>query len=379
MRVCDRCEYELKEDFNFCPRCGYPVEVNIYRELFEMIASFSKTLDHDSLISRIGDAAKKLLDAEASSIWLLDEDRKELYFKVATGEKAQEVKRLTAKVGEGIVGWVVQENKPTIINDVRSDPRFARRFDETSGFVTRSMVCVPMAIGERVIGAVQVLNKKGRDFDERDLKLLESFAGLVAIVIENSQLIEDQRNFFVYIIDVLVTAIEFADSRKRGHSRNVARIALSMAMELGIEPESKEYNDLYYASLLHDIGMIAPREGIEGEVYADWESSVEAQHPISGAKMLEGIKLWKGVVPIIRHHHENYDGTGYPDGISRDDIPLSARILAIAEGYDEFRIEMEAGGVSDPEEAAIRFVLSNSGKRFDPDLVDIFMKVIRTI
>jgi putative nucleotidyltransferase with HDIG domain len=344
MRACERCGYGLEEDFNFCPRCGFPVEVDIYRELFGMVASFSRTLDSEALVSKIGDAAKKLLDAEASSIWLLDEERNELYFKVATGAKAQEVKKLTAKVGEGVVGWVVQENKPVVVNDVGSDPRFARRFDEASGFVTRSMVCVPMVVGEKVIGAVQVLNKRGGDFREEDLRLLESFAGLAAIAIENSQLVEDQKNFFIYIIDILVTAIEFADPRKRGHSRNVARIALSMAMELGMEPESKKYNDLYYASLLHDIGMIAPREGMEGEVYADWESSVEAQHPVSGAKMIEGIRLWKGVVPIIRWHHENYDGTGYPDGISGEEIPIEARILAIAEGYDEFRIEMEAGG-----------------------------------
>jgi len=345
---------------------NYPTES--LKEIYEMAKSISSLLDVDALLKRIGSVAEKLLEAEASSIMLLDEDKENLSFKVATGEKGGVVQKMKVKVGQGIAGAVAQDKKPLIVNDVASDPRFTGQMDKASGFTTRSLICVPMLIESELIGVMEVLNKRTGTFSETDREVLESLASLAAVSINNARVAEDQRNFFVNVIEILSTSIESRDVKLAGHAWRVTQLATSLGRMLGLE--GYEYKNLYYGALLHDIGLIGIKDGlsVNGGIVTVRDRDPETNHPRVGAELIRNINLLKGAVPIIRHHHENYDGTGYPDGLTGDNIPLGARIVAVAEAVDE----MKLSGLA--EEKIRQMLKLGQETRFDPEVVGIYLK-----
>ena len=330
------------------------------KEVFEIARGLSSIMDVDALLKRIDAAAEKLLDAEASSIMLLDEDRETLSFKIATGEKGGVIQKMKVKVGQGIAGIVAQDKKPLIVNDAASDPRFTGQLDKASGFKTRSLICVPMFVENELVGIVEVLNKKGRaGFSAADQEILESLA---------SRTVDDQRNFFVNIFEILITAIESRDRRLTGHSWRVAQLATAIGRQMGLE--GQPYKDLYYGALLHDIGLIHIQDDLsvsEG-IITGRDKSPEMNHPKLGAELIKNINLLKGASVIIRHHHENYDGTGFPDGLAGESIPQGARIVAVAEAVDEMRMSGFA------EDRVRQMIKLGQETRFDPVVVGLFLK-----
>lgn len=341
-------------------------------ELFEIARQLSSTTDLDSLLSKIGKAAEQLTAAEASSILLVDEDGKHLYFKVATGEKEWSVKKLKIPIGQGIAGWVAEKCEAAVINDVQKDPRFTGQVDKASGFVTHSILAVPMTLSGELIGVCEVLNKSGgRDFTDDDLGVLTNLSGLAAVTINNVRLLEDQRNFFTHVIEILITAIESRQPKSAGHSMRVAEMSCAIGRLLGIVDQ--DYRNLYYGALLHDIGYLAVnneqillRVTRTGTVH-----TTEELHPIAGAELIKGINLLKGVIPLVRHHHEYYNGTGSPDHLRGEAIPLGARIICLVEHTEELRLS----GLKGPEleKAANQMIKDGYATRFDPKVVDAYM------
>ncbi|MFH1260000.1 MAG: ATP-binding protein [Elusimicrobiota bacterium] len=159
--------------------------------LLEANYILSSTLDLNQLLNTIMNLAAKVVDAEVSSLMLLDETGEELSFQVALGEKGSAVKQIRLKLGEGIAGWVAKEGEPLIIKDVAKDPRWAKQADAASKFVTRSIICVPLKIKEKIIGVMECINHLSRGyFDQADLPFLQSFASQAAIAIENARLFQ---------------------------------------------------------------------------------------------------------------------------------------------------------------------------------------------
>ena len=150
----------------------------------------NSTLNLDELLGIVMSTAEEVVEAAAASLMLLDESSHELVFRVALGEKGRElVEKFRVRMGEGIAGAVAQTGKPLIVNQPRSDPRFATRFDEATRFSSRALLCVPLRAKGRVIGVLEALNPVGREgFTEEDLELLECFADQAAIAIENARL-----------------------------------------------------------------------------------------------------------------------------------------------------------------------------------------------
>ncbi|MDH5654944.1 MAG: sensor domain-containing diguanylate cyclase [Spirochaetia bacterium] len=147
------------------------------------------SLNLEFVLDTLMDKAKEVMDAEASSLMLLDEENEELYFHTVKGEKSDLLKTLRLKLGEGISGWVAREGKAVLIEDCSSDPRFYKKADDMSDFVTKTMMCVPLKVGKKILGTVQVLNKKNNHFfDVKDLKIFEITANQAAIAIENARL-----------------------------------------------------------------------------------------------------------------------------------------------------------------------------------------------
>ncbi len=339
--------------------------------LFTLAGSLNSALDLDFLLQKIGDSAEEMLDSEASAIMLVTDDRKNLYFKVASGERARALKTMTLPIGQGIGGWVAQHRKPELVNDTKADPRFAGKFDKASGFITRSLLCVPMLFRGELVGVVEVLNKKTGTYTQEHVGVLTSLANLAAVAITNTKIISDQKNFFSHVLELLVAAIEGAKPHMDEHPVKAARLACAIGRAMGVD--EYEYRMLYYAGLLHDIGYIAyknPRFLAEMGV----TSASEEMHPLLSAKMLLGVKLVEGAIPAIRHHHERFDGTGFPGKLKGCDIPLGARILGLVESMEELR--MLGLRAEELFKKAAQEAKRGSGIRFDPKVVNSFVDLI---
>ncbi len=372
MPECHLCGYEYEDGARYCAQCGVSVnasettaeltspEWETIEELLDLSKALSSTLDLDLLLRKIDDSAVKLTGGAAGSIILFDEEKRALRFRSSSGEKAAVVR--TLPVMDGIAWWVAQHGEVARGDDVTNDSRFTGTIDRISGFRTNNTLCVPVMLEDEIIGVIEVLNKKNRaSFTDDDEQLLSVLASQAAVAVKNARLATEQRNFFTHVIEMLVTAIEAARPMSEGHCWQVAKLSTAIGRRLGME--NQYLQDLYYAAVLHDLGVLSLGKS------EDREKDRTRSHPAIGADMAETIHMLQNSGPIIRYHHEYFDGSGYPDGLSGEEIPLSARIISVVEAYEETASESD-------QNSAIAFIRTNSGKLFDPTVVEVFLELM---
>lgn len=345
--------------------------------LTEISALLSSSLDPKVVRRRTMEAATQLMDCETGSLFLVDEETNELYFEVALGEKGERVKQIRLKVGEGIAGWVAQQGEPLLISDAAKDSRWSRKADKESKFITKNMVCVPVKVKDKVIGALEVINKLGSEtFVQQDLELLNALANTVGIAIDNANLYEEKRNTFLETAEALADAIDKRDPYTGGHTKRVTSYSLAMAKHLDLDPSEAE--NLKLSAILHDIGKIGVPDDVlrkKGKL-TDKEFESIKKHPIFGYEIMSHIKSLKDVIPGMRYHHERPDGKGYPDRLQAGKIPLIARVIAIADTFDAMTSDRPyRKALTDAE--ALKEVRKCAGTQFDPMLVKTFLKAYR--
>jgi Nif-specific regulatory protein len=165
-----------------------PMPDSSIERLKEISTWVSSVLDLDQLLELIIDTATSMMHAKASSLLLLDPKSKKLYFKVATGDKGEEVRKYELDLGQGIAGYVAEKGEPLLIEDVREDPRWYKKISESIGFQTSSIACVPMKVDREVIGVVEIIDKEdGSPIQTEDMKTLTVFAELAAKAISNAR------------------------------------------------------------------------------------------------------------------------------------------------------------------------------------------------
>ena len=289
----------------------------------------------EQLVKQITHMTQHAFNASASSLLLLDETEQELIFEIAEGQSAKALRRIRLNIQSGIAGWVIRNCSPLIVNDVTKDERFNNSIDEISGFVTRSIICVPLIAHRKPIGVIEVINKvDGSEFTEYDLAGLVSVASTAAIAIENTRLNQSLLNSYKSTIKALAAAIDAKDPYTRGHSQRVMEYALLGGSYLSLS--EKELEVLEYAGILHDIGKIGVANHIltkPGALTRD-EWKAMRRHSAIGEIILKDIPFLEQSRALIRSHHERYDGTGYPDGLKGEEIPIGARLLAVADAFD---------------------------------------------
>ena len=330
------------------------------RTVLDVTKAFRSIIHLDILLEAIVKTAAETVGSEAGSILLFDEDEK-LRFHSAYGNKASAVKPLVVTPGEGIAGWTAATKKPAIVNDVSNDSRFDPRFDKSTGFSTRSVLCVPLLIEHRVIGVLELVNKReGAPFDEQDLNILFNLADQAAISIDHARLRDAQNNYFSHVIEILIGAMDTHVPVKRGHARRVARYANLVGRGLALDED--ELKTLYFASLLHDIGLL------KMDALGEWTRERIELHPVLGYELVKDIVIWKELAPLILHHHERWDGRGYPEKLAGTAIPLGARIIGACEAFDIITSQLSYKSPL-PYEMALREMEAHSGTQFDPEVV----------
>jgi HD-GYP domain-containing protein (c-di-GMP phosphodiesterase class II) len=197
----------------------------------------------------------------------------------------------------------------------------------------------------------------------------------IAVVIANTDLYNDLEQFVISVVRSLVHTIEAKDYYTRGHSERVNRYAMLMAERLDLDEKQK--NTLHWASILHDIGKIGIPEGILNKPgrLTDEEYELIKIHPRKGGDIIKPIDQLADALPAILHHHERYDGGGYPDGLKGEKIPQLARIISVADTFDAITSTRSYRDARSPDKA-LGIMEEVSGSQLDADFVTIFKDII---
>jgi putative nucleotidyltransferase with HDIG domain len=347
-------------------------QIDSLRLMFEVAGSIAASLDLKELLPTIMAGATRVLNAEASSLILVDEETGELFFEVALGERSRETQRIRMKKSKGIAGWVLDNAKTLLVPDVSKDPRHARDVAKSIGFAVKSILCSPLRQAGKVIGVVEVLNKKGSEgpsFSEDDIPLFEAFADQSATAISKARAYGELAELSANTIRAFAATLDARDPYTYGHSERVTEFSLAIADEIGLCEEDRHH--LKNAALLHDVGKIGVPDAIllKAGRLTDAEYEVMKQHPVIGYNIVSSVKQLRKSLAGIRHHHERIDGLGYPDRLKGNEIPLQGRILAVADFFDALtstRAYRERFGT-----ARVRQIMEEvKGSFHDPDLVD---------
>ena len=237
----------------------------------------------------------------------------------------------------------------------------------------RSLLMVPMVHHDRCFGLIIAFNKRdGYEFSSVDTKLIEAIANHAGVFLLNVELYDDLRELMTGLVRALTSSLDAKDPYTCGHSERVALLAKRIAEAMGLSEGDQEL--FYLAGLLHDVGKIGVPESVllkEGRL-TDEEFDAVKRHPDIGGKILGGIKQLETICSGVRYHHEKYDGSGYPDGLGGEDIPLMGRVICMADSFDAMtsdRCYRKGLGL----DTAIEEIKRSAGSHFDPKVVDALL------
>ena len=243
----------------------------------------------------------------------------------------------------------------------------------------RQLIVTPLSEGEHVFGWLAALNHRDdAEFGTVEANLLNSVSALLGIHSSNRELYRQQSEMVANVVRALVSAIDAKDPYTSGHSDRVSRFAVRIALEMRCDP--KLVNTIYMAGLLHDVGKIGIDDSVLRKAGRLTESEFAhiKQHPEMGFKILADIKQLGDVLPAVLHHHEQWDGRGYPHGLSGEDIPQIARIMAVADAYDAMTSDRPyRAGM--PDEKVDDIFRDGTGDYWDPEVVAAYFRAKKDI
>jgi putative nucleotidyltransferase with HDIG domain len=225
-------------------------------------------------------------------------------------------------------------------------------------------LAVPLPGESGPIGVlVAVRPTPAADFAPEEADALSTLAALAAVALHNGDLRDAQRNFFAHVTDIIVHALDAHLGFHQGHGTRVAQLANRLGRAYSFDDGAMQR--LHFAALLHDIGMLRLDRAQQ------MNRKTCDKHAMIGARMLSSIRLWKDLAPVVQHHHEWWDGSGYPDGIAGEAIPLAARIITVCDAWDAMTSQTAYGETRTPEQALAELERCR-GTQFDPGVVAAF-------
>jgi len=346
--------------------------------LYDIALATGSVLYTPTLLRKLQDKVKLTLNPDSYGVFIFDQESDEFEIVIALDkdevvEEAVGTKH-TLKEG-GLTGWVMANREPLLIKNIKKDelPVAPKHFN----LQVCSWLGVPLISGDRLVGALSVQSYEPNMFDEEDRRFLESLAGQVSTALENARLYEELEDAFMQTVLALANAMDVRDTYTIDHSQRMAVLAEKTGRLLG--GTESELETLRWAALLHDIGKIGVPDDIllKPSSLTKKEYEIIKNHPALGASIISPIKKLKEVAPIIHHSHEKYDGTGYPEGLGGEEIPLEARILMVVDSFIAMTDDRVYRKARDHEEA-VEEIKSLSGKQYDPKVVEVFLELIES-
>lgn len=242
----------------------------------------------------------------------------------------------------------------------------------------RSQLTVPLIVKGETIGMFSIKNLDEKVFVKSDLRLFSILANQTAIAIESAWVYTDTQKIYASTIEALATEIEVRNPYTRGHSERVSKYAVIVGKKLGLS--QKEILFLRYAGTLHDLGKIGIEDAIvnKNSFLTDEEYSFMKEHPVKSTNVVKPIEFLRVIVPSIRHHHEHFDGSGYPDGLKGEEIPLYARILAVVDSFDAMTSDRPYRKAK-PFKESVEEIKRCSGTQYDPMVVNAFLEIAKNL
>jgi|GEM_PF-5811824 len=331
-------------------------------ELFNEISKIGLSEDeYEIALFKILEKTVSFLNGDSGFVYLLKDKRN--FIKTVSYGTIELPNKI--EMGKGGIGIGVIEEKPLILS--------SQEVPEISDI--SSCMIVPLYDKMGLVGIFGLLSSNFL-FKEEKLSLFSQIAGEINLCLEIFRLSKSIYEGVLFsTVQTLVSVIEAIDPNLRGHSWNMARYAVALASKMGLAKIQIEA--IKYAALLHGIGRI----GIPARIWRkegpldDDELKAMRSHSIIGEKIVEKANFPFDVASIVRSHHENYDGSGYPDGLKMDEIPIGARIISLANAWEAMTSE-RSYKTSKSIEEAISEIKEKKGSQFDPEIVDIFLSMI---
>ncbi len=278
-------------------------------------------------------------------------------------------------LGDGPSSHVVRTGEPYVVHNTAesTDPRGKTFGDETKR--SASAVHVPLRIGHRVVGVLSAQSYRADAYDAEHVAILRSLGNLVASAFENASHIARTRELYLASVRGLAAAVDARDPYTRSHSARVAALARTIAEEMHLTAD--ETRRVQIGALLHDIGKIGIPDAILNKPgpLTEEEWVIMRTHPVLGGSVVSSVEPLAELAPVIRYHHERYDGAGYPDGLSGEEVPLASYVVAAADAFEVIvsrRSYKEARTV----DFAVEELRRCRGTQFHPGVVDAFLRVV---
>lgn len=315
----------------------------------------SSTLDLDELLPRIARLSLQVLRAKRCSILLVEKNKKLLITRALVGGKNNGNKKSVVKFGVGLEGKAAKESHAILKHD---------------------RLVVPL-VSEDVIGVISVQQKQsGNPFTIFDQEILSTLAEQAVIAIKNAQVYQELEKITLGSIKSLGAILDTKSPSTYTHSNLYVNLALALGKELNLSKE--DLRILHYAVLLPEAGKIGIPEDIlkkPSRLTGD-EYRLIKKHPVKGVQIIEPLEVLKPAIPLFLHHHEKYDGTGYPDRLKGEEIPLGARIMMVTDAFEAMVCKRPYRKRMSLSKAIVE-IKKYSGTQFDPKVVEAFLKVIK--
>jgi putative nucleotidyltransferase with HDIG domain len=352
----------------------------------EMGLIISKHTDIDSVLTSVAKLLEKRLDYDRCMILLSNEDKTRLIFHTGFGYTDEQLLTLRAinfhldkPESRGLFPVSFREKRPFLINDIEEikEDLSPRSFEFAKKMGAKSFICCPIIYEEEALGILAVDNiRTKKPLVQTDINLLMGIAPQIGISIHNAMLTEGRERQFRSILQVLAASIDARDPLTAGHSAKVTEYALGICKELSLP---KDYCEMIrVASLLHDYGKIGIKDDIlkkNGPLTIEEHDEIKT-HVKKTTKILDQVSfegIYQEVPKIVESHHEKIDGSGYPMGIKGDEIPLGAKIIAVADFFEAITAKRHYREPM-PLDTAFGLLMEGCDIHFDRKIVEAFIR-----
>jgi len=339
----------------------------------EIINRISEAIDRaqssEAIYQAMADLSCRYLEADKAAVLLLDRMAEELVVIASRGFDRNPLGSTACRVGEGLFGRVASSGQP-LVGALDEEP-----LHDTVMGIDKYYLCMPVKIRHEVFGILVVADKKnGEPFQSSDIFLANFLLDKVALAIENIALYESMVSNLHATLAGLVAAMEAKDPYTKQHSRRVTNLSVVTAQAMGMSSEALE--SLRFAAYLHDIGKIGVKDDIltKASSLTDREYEDIKRHPVVGENIVAALDLSPDELAVIRNHHERWDGGGYPDGMAGEEIPLLARVVAVADAFDAMTSNRHYRKALARAQAFAE-LRRCAGSQFDPEVVAQFLAV----
>jgi PAS domain S-box-containing protein len=355
-----------------------------FTALREIDSAITSSIDIRIPIIFMLDQIRSLLKVDATDVLQINPYAHILEYIAGRGFHTKGIEELKLRVGEGFAGQIANEHKLIQISNMereKLDHKYSEVM-ETEGF--RSYLGIPLIARGVVKGVLEIYHRSKLHVDKEWLDFVETLAGQAAIAIDNSEMFNDLQKSNIELVQAYdatiegwARALEYRDIETEGHSRRVVELTTAVAENMGFRQADLVH--IRRGALLHDIGKMGIPDRIlqkPGKLTED-EWTIMKTHPVLSFELLAPIQHLGPAIDIPHYHHERWDGTGYPTGLKAEQIPLGARIFAVVDVWDALRSDRPYRKAWSKEKT-IDYILEQSGKHFDPAVVDSFLKLINS-